>query len=109
MNDIEQLQAWFRDQCDGTWEHTYGLNIGTLDNPGWSLSIDLKGTALKNTPFKAVTQNVSDTSEPLNDDWYICSVEDKQFNAFSGPDHLKTILSVFLDWSEQNPRPKEKG
>ncbi|MFT5240347.1 MAG: hypothetical protein ACI9OU_001854 [Candidatus Promineifilaceae bacterium] len=109
MNEIEQLQAWFREQCDGAWEHTYGLNIGTLDNPGWSLSIDLKGTALEKTPFKAVTQNVSDTSEPLNDDWYVCGVEDKQFNAFGGPDQLKTILSVFLEWSKQNPGPKEKG
>ena len=41
MHQIEQLQAWYAAQCNGKWEHTYGIAIGTLDNPGWSLSVDL--------------------------------------------------------------------
>ena len=40
------LQRWYVAQCDAEWEHSYGVEIGTLDYPGWSLRIDLKGTAL---------------------------------------------------------------
>ena len=32
------LQRWYVAQCDGEWEHAYGVEIGTLDNPGWSIS-----------------------------------------------------------------------
>jgi hypothetical protein len=32
---ISWLQRWYTAQCDGGWEHHYGITIGTLDNPGW--------------------------------------------------------------------------
>jgi len=41
---IEWLQKWYADHCDGDWEHEYGIVIETLDNPGWSIVIDLKNT-----------------------------------------------------------------
>jgi hypothetical protein len=28
------LQGWYATQCDGDWEHEYGVSIETLDNPG---------------------------------------------------------------------------
>jgi len=40
------LQAWYPVQCDGDWEHEFGVRVETLDNPGWSLRIDLDGTAM---------------------------------------------------------------
>ena len=47
MNQLTWLQSWFLEQCDGEWEHSYGVRVDTLDNPGWSLEIDLAGTALQ--------------------------------------------------------------
>jgi Immunity protein 53 len=40
MNDLEiglltQLQSWYVAQCNGDWEHTCGISIETVDNPGW--------------------------------------------------------------------------
>ena len=42
---LPALQDWYNARCDGDREHRYG--IGTTDNPGWRLSIDLEGTALQ--------------------------------------------------------------
>jgi hypothetical protein len=41
-----ELRAWYLAQCDDEWEHAYGINIETLDNPGWSIRIDLVDTPL---------------------------------------------------------------
>jgi hypothetical protein len=38
---LQWLQEWYLEQCDREWEHEYGIKIGTLDNPGWTITIDL--------------------------------------------------------------------
>ncbi|MBG6154573.1 MAG: Imm53 family immunity protein [Roseibium album] len=38
---ISQIEKWFAANCDGDWEHQGGLTIKTLDNPGWSVRLDL--------------------------------------------------------------------
>jgi hypothetical protein len=30
---------WYTKQCNGDWEHSYGIRIDTIDNPGWSLTL----------------------------------------------------------------------
>jgi hypothetical protein len=47
MSSTSWLQTWFVEQCDGQWEHIYGVRIETLGNPGWSVEIDLAETALE--------------------------------------------------------------
>jgi hypothetical protein len=47
MDPLTQLERWYLSQCDGDWEHTHGIVIGTLDNAGWSLTIDLLETPLE--------------------------------------------------------------
>ena len=42
------IQEWFFSQCNDVWEHSYGIKIDTLDNPGWSVLVDLHGTELEN-------------------------------------------------------------
>jgi len=46
MNDdlLKWLQDWYAAQCDGDWAHEFGIKIGTLHNPGWSVQIDLAET-----------------------------------------------------------------
>jgi hypothetical protein len=46
MTAIQRLQHWFIANCNGDWEHQSGIAISTLDNPGWSIDIDVEGTAL---------------------------------------------------------------
>src|SRR5262245_45197449 len=38
---LERLQRWYDSRCDGRWEHDYGIEIETCDNPGWLVRIDL--------------------------------------------------------------------
>ena len=51
---LTELQAWYIAQCDGAWEHTYGIKIETLDNPGWMLRVDLVETELAGRAFDRV-------------------------------------------------------
>lgn len=101
MQQIEQLQTWYTAQCNGKWEHTYGIAIGTLDNPGWSLTVDLTGTALAKQPFETITHGVDDDDEPEEADWVVCRVENGVFTAFGGARQLTTIIDHFLNWSAQ--------
>jgi len=101
MHQIEQLQAWYAAQCNGKWEHTYGIAIGTLDNPGWSLSVDLTGTTLKQVSFEPISHDVGPDDEPESDEWYICKVENQVFTAFGGTAQLTTIIDHFLTWVAQ--------
>ena len=41
---LERLQRWYLYRCDGDWEHSFGITIETLDNPGWMVTIDLQDT-----------------------------------------------------------------
>lgn len=51
MDVIGELQKWYLSQCNDDWEHTYGIQISNLDNPGWNLEVDLTDTYLENVPF----------------------------------------------------------
>ena len=52
------LQRWFAAQCDGQWEHGFGITIETLDNPGWSVRICVEGTRLEFAQFEPVKTDV---------------------------------------------------
>ncbi len=66
MSLIEELQSWYLSQCDTRWEHSYGIEISNLDNPGWSLKIDLLETCLESIPFTEYSYGVGEAS---SDKW----------------------------------------
>ncbi len=88
-NILSWIQTWFLSQCNEVWEHSYGIKIDTLDNPGWSVSIDLIGTCLENKIADTISYNRTE------DDWVNCSISDNQFKGFGGPENLSEILSIF--------------
>lgn len=90
-----QLQQWYTSHCDGDWEHGFGISIGTLDNPGWSLSINLEETELENIPFAELKENYDDEQ-----DWLICVVRNNQFSGNGGPLKLERMIEVFLEWAQ---------
>ena len=96
MSDIlKRLQQWYSNQCDGDWEQEYGIKIHTLDNPGWSVSIDLAETRLENLAFQPVK------IERNENDWVHCWIKDEQFQAACGPDGLIEVFEIFIDFSEK--------
>ncbi len=94
MNILLELQNWYQSQCNDNWEHSFGIEIGTLDNPGWHIEIDLAETCLASKFFEEITTNISDN------DWVFCKVEDKKFEGCGDPQKLEILLRIFLDWTK---------
>ena len=102
MNELEEIQQWYLKQCNGDWEHSYGLSIENLDNPGWSLKIDLVGTGLENVAYAEYSYGVDKDSHPITNDWVVTKVSRNQFLGFGGPEKLQELLSKFLIWANNN-------
>lgn len=83
------LCAWYKEQCNGDWEHSYGVELGTLDNPGWSLRINLAETSWEGRAFAPV--EIKRTEE----DWLFCKVEQDCFEAACGPLNLPEVVQIF--------------
>lgn len=91
MNTISLVQNWYKNQCNGDWEHSNGIVIETIDNPGWRVTIDLADTQLANISSELIELNKSD------DDWYFYHIKDEKFVAAGDPSKLDTILAVFCN------------
>jgi hypothetical protein len=89
------LQGWYAAQCDGLWEHSYGVAIDTVDNPGWSIRIDLAGTSLQG---KAYERRENHRSEH---DWVVSWIADGRFHAACGPLNLNEALQLFRQWAQR--------
>ena len=92
-----RLQQWYSANCNGDWEHTYGVHIGNIDNPGWRLTVELADTYLYELPFE--TRQVQRDDE---NDWLHCSKTEGKIQGSCGPLNLDELLCVFLDWAEAN-------
>lgn len=92
MNMIAWLRDWYESNCDGDWEHCYGISIGTLDNPGWLVDIDLIGTRLEEVQFDKIQIYVDDSN------WIHCGVVDGVFKGRGSIDKLEEILKIFSEW-----------
>ena len=88
---LARLQKWFLAQCDGDWEHSCGVKIETLDNPGWLVTVDLKDTAWEQLrePRKIVERSETD--------WIQSEIVEGKFIGCGGPGNLEEILELFLD------------
>jgi hypothetical protein len=96
QHDIcELLNAWYVSNCNGRWEHEYGISLQTLDNPGWSISIDLKETKLAGKVFQKIWV------ENDEDDWIHCEIKDEKFIASASPVNLQLMLRKFLEFAIQ--------
>lgn len=93
MTDIEKLQEWYKSQCDGNWEHHYGISIQSLDNPGWWVKIDLTKTKLENKEFVHLVKVESE------DDWLEVKVKDRIFQGAGDLSKLEEIIKIFLNWA----------
>jgi hypothetical protein len=92
-NNLEFLQDWYSSNCDGDWEHSFGIKIETLDNPGWAITIDLENTEWEDLQF-------SKSEELSEDDWFNISAKEKKLIAYCDSkklvyllDRVKNILS----------------
>ncbi|MDR2206285.1 MAG: immunity 53 family protein [Flavobacteriaceae bacterium] len=89
MEIIKWIEDWFASHCDGDWEHSYGIKIKTIDNPGWHIEIDLEDTPLENLSIDYSLTEFSET------DWYGYSVKDGKFKASGDITKLSYLLEIF--------------
>ncbi len=96
MEILNWLSKWYKGNCDGDWEHGYGISIETLDNPGWAIKIDLQETSLSGTLLETIEIKVS------TDDWYTLSSDGKIFTGYGDASKLIFILETFKDFASTN-------
>ena len=95
---LEWLVDWYASQADGDWEHVYGIRIDTLDNPGWSLDIDLSGTAWEGM------HQPKQMDARTEHDWCFTEVSENVFRMRCGPRNLREGLQRFRCWIEAHRR-----
>ncbi len=91
------LQTWYQAQCNGFWEHAYGVTIQTLDNPGWLVKIDVVQTPLEDHTMLPLLR------ENSPDDWISCNVMDNCFQGQGDSTKLTEILECFAAWALTQP------
>ena len=110
MNMLEEIQNWYKMHCNNDWEHSYGVSIDTLDNPGWIVKISLNDTLLEDVVFPSVEEGTPEDSESIfgclsDNNWVKCYKEKNVWIGMGSPDKLEEILKIFLDWSKTHTDP----
>jgi hypothetical protein len=89
MNDlILALQNWYASQCNGTWEHSFGVEISNIDNPGWKIKIT--GTSAKKI--------INFSSERDEFDWIVVKGGETEFSGYGGLKNLQELFTLAVDW-----------
>ena len=97
---LRELQRWYAGRCNGDWEHGFGVEITTLDNPGWSVKIDLAGTELEDRAFETFQNPAGSEDFVPSDRWIRCWVADGAWHGVGDETRLTEILQAFLSWSD---------
>jgi hypothetical protein len=92
--DLSAMMEWYASHCNGEWEHKFGISIKTLDNPGWFLKVNLKGTNLEGSEMHVVSEDDNEEN-PLSSKWIDCWIQDHEFLGACDPTQLPRLISVF--------------
>ncbi|MEJ6791253.1 MAG: immunity 53 family protein [Lacinutrix sp.] len=95
MEITDWIQNWFKNNCDGDWEHGNGIQITTIDNPGWDVEIDISNTSLTNIEIPWIL------NENSKQDWYAVKIENQVFNASGDFGKLTFLLGLFKEMIEK--------
>lgn len=91
---MARLDKWYSDQCDEDWEHSYGVDIRTSDNPGWSVYIDIKDTDIEDMSISEYK-----SGDDYEKDWIAYKVEDGKFKGSCGAGRLDELMNIFLGYA----------
>jgi hypothetical protein len=91
-DNLEWLDTWYQNQCDGEWEHSRGMRLESLHERGWQLTIHLVGTSAANTSPQRLNLDT-----PCGE-WIQCSISEDRFQGSGDPRKLEQIIGVFRQW-----------
>lgn len=95
MEILDWIQNWFKANCDGNWEGGDGIQITTLENPGWEIEIDISNTSIANITIEWIL------NENGKQDWYGVKIENQKFIASGDADKLTFLLELFKKMIER--------
>lgn len=95
MNGLKKLEDWYSEQCDGDWEHEFGIRIENIDNPGWKIVIPLEKTIYESLFFEEIEVNRTEN------DWIHCKKDEGHFKGWGGSNNLNDILKIFFSWVDK--------
>ncbi|MCK9488193.1 MAG: immunity 53 family protein [Xanthomonadales bacterium] len=90
QNSLSIIQNWYADQCSGDWEHSHGIRLDTLDNPGWILTVDFI-----DTKFQDLTVPLKRTDRD-GQNWVQYEVTEGRFIGCGGALNLMEIFDCFV-------------
>jgi Immunity protein 53 len=93
------LEQWFLRHCDGDWEHDTRIEISTLDNPGWYLTVFLSSSELEDF---VLDYSVFRDDQPT---WVHCWSDGQKFEAAAGPLGLTYAIDEFRNFASGDPMP----
>ncbi|SBT52639.1 Imm53 family immunity protein [Micromonospora auratinigra] len=91
---MDFLQHWYLSNCDGDWEHEFGVRIETLDNPGWTVEVDLVDTRLEGRLLSRTKL------EPGAGRWVWVESDGRHFSSSCDPLSLQVALQRFRAFAE---------
>lgn len=88
------LQDWYLKRTDGELAPTWDIQIDTLDEPGWSVSVPIDGTELagKQLPEVAIERTQSD--------WIHAWTDGHAVHIDCGPLNLTEAIKTFMAWAQ---------
>ena len=93
---FKRLIDWYSRQCNGEYEHQHGFKIGSIDNPGVYLRVDLNGTSLQESKFSTIEYKYDSETE-----WIACQkTADNFFDGCCAPAMSERLIEIFLNWAE---------
>jgi hypothetical protein len=92
IDSLTELQRWYESRCDGVWEHAHGIEIATLDNPGWKVKLD-GGSAGKVIDL-AIERDESD--------WISVRATGAEFAGYGGTGNLPELLALAVEWIDRS-------
>jgi hypothetical protein len=96
-DNLQWLDTWYQSQCNGDWEHSRGMQLESLKERGWQLTIHLIGTSAANASPQRLNLDT-----PCGE-WINCSISKDRFQGSGDPRKLEQIIGVFRQWVETAP------
>jgi hypothetical protein len=96
MSILNWLEEWYESNCDGDWEHAFGVEIRTLDNPGWRVRLCLIDTIYEGIIFRDIK------IEREDNDWVYCRKKDGNIDCAGGTKNLIEMLTLIKKWMGEN-------
>jgi hypothetical protein len=111
---LQQLEDWYAGECNGDWEHTYGITIRTTGDSGWLVVVDLNDL---NEPELEQLLLAPVEVRRSKQDWLSYEVKDENLNytfgrkfiGRGGSGNLEEILQVFIDLAKKYGGPHENA